>query len=94
MHANITEALQQHKPGERPGDLNSLAYTLWAPNGGFQDIVSGSNGAYHSRPGFDAVTGHGSPNYQRILELTLAQFGVSAPGRATPTPRPRAQLVA
>lgn len=94
MHANITEALQQHKPGERAGDLNSLAYTLWAPNGGFQDIVSGSNGAYHARPGFDAVTGHGSPNYQRILELTLAQFGVSAPGRVVPQSRPRAQLVA
>jgi kumamolisin len=84
MHASLTEELQEHKPGERVGDLNSLAYGLWAPRGGFQDIVSGSNGAYHAGPGFDAVTGHGSPNYELIRELTLDAQGVKAPRRQAP----------
>jgi kumamolisin len=83
MYANITEALQEHKPGERIGDLNALAYRLWAPNGGFQDIVAGSNGAYHSQPGFDAVTGHGSPNHEVDRELTLSQFGINTMRRNT-----------
>jgi hypothetical protein len=59
-----------------------LAYKLWAPHGGFRDIVSGSNGAYHSRRGFDAVTGHGSPNFEIIRELTLSQLGVKLTPRA------------
>jgi kumamolisin len=84
MHADLTQELQNHKPGERIGDLNSLAYALWAPGGGLQDIVSGSNGAYHAGPGFDAVTGLGSPNFGLIRQLTLGANGVRAPQRGTP----------
>jgi kumamolisin len=34
---------------------------------GFNDIVSGSNGAYSARPGWDACTGLGSPNGPDLL---------------------------
>jgi kumamolisin len=34
---------------------------------GFQDIISGSNGAYSAGPGWDACTGLGSPNGSALL---------------------------
>jgi kumamolisin len=34
---------------------------------GFQDIISGSNGAYSAGPGWDACTGLGSPNGSTLL---------------------------
>jgi kumamolisin len=41
---------------------------------GFQDITSGSNGAYSAEPGWDACTGLGSPNGTALLaRLTTAE---------------------
>jgi kumamolisin len=41
---------------------------------GFQDITSGSNGAYSAGPGWDACTGLGSPNGSALLaRLTAAE---------------------
>lgn len=40
------------------GPLNPTLYGL---DGGFHDILAGGNGAYHATPGWDAVTGLGSP---------------------------------
>jgi kumamolisin len=46
---------------------------------GFQDITSGSNGAYSAGPGWDACTGLGSPDGTALLtELTSATAEASA----------------
>jgi kumamolisin len=39
----------------------------------FHDVTSGSNGAWHAGPGWDPVTGWGSPDaYQLVSALTPA----------------------
>jgi kumamolisin len=39
----------------------------------FHDVTSGSNGAWHAGPGWDPVTGWGSPDaYQLVSALTTA----------------------
>jgi len=48
------------------GFLNPAIYKL---NGtpAFRDVTSGSNGAFHCGPGYDQVTGLGSPNIAELL---------------------------
>jgi kumamolisin len=48
------------------GFLNPLLYPL---NGtlAFRDITSGSNGAYDASPGYDMVTGLGTPNLAELI---------------------------
>jgi kumamolisin len=41
-------------------------------SGGFHDIVSGDNGAYSARAGWDACTGLGSPNGSALLQSLSA----------------------
>ena len=50
--------------GKPVGYLNPLLYSQ-AP-GAFHDIVSGNNGAYNAGVGWDACTGLGSPNGQKV----------------------------
>ena len=51
--------------GKPVGLLNPL---LYGPAGSaLRDITSGNNGAYHSGPGWDPVTGLGSPNGKKLL---------------------------
>jgi kumamolisin len=39
----------------------------------FHDVTSGSNGTWHAGPGWDPVTGRGSPDaYQLVSALTAA----------------------
>jgi kumamolisin len=39
----------------------------------FHDVTSGSNGTWHAGPGWDPVTGWGSPDaYQLVSALTAA----------------------
>ncbi len=59
--------------GHAVGNIHPL---LYARPSAFHDIVSGSNGAYSARPGWDACTGLGSP------DGTLVQ------GALGPTPPP------
>jgi kumamolisin len=52
--------------------MQPLLYAGVAPGiaqPGFNDIVSGSNGAYQAGPGWDACTGLGSPNGAALLKL-------------------------
>jgi kumamolisin len=53
------------------GFLNTALYAL-GPNSGsnhaFNDITEGNNGAYEAGPGWDACSGWGSPNGQRLLD--------------------------
>ena len=54
--ARINQAL-----GNPVGFLNPLLYQTVSEGGGFRDITSGNNGAYHARKGWDACTGLGTP---------------------------------
>jgi kumamolisin len=69
-------ATQYHRQrtGKTLGYANPLLYGLAnsAKRGAvFHDITRGSNGTYHAGPGWDAVTGWGSPNvYNLVRALT------------------------
>jgi kumamolisin len=52
--------------GANCGFLNPLLYAKCA-NGVLRDITVGNNGAYVAEPGWDACTGLGSPDGQRLL---------------------------
>jgi kumamolisin len=52
--------------GAKCGFLNPLLYTKRA-TGVLRDITAGNNGAYSAEPGWDACTGLGSPDGQRLL---------------------------
>jgi kumamolisin len=49
------------------GIANSPSYKT-----AFHDIVSGSNGRYRAGPGWDAVTGWGSPNVAALADAVIA----------------------
>jgi kumamolisin len=58
--------------GKRLGLLQPMLYAGAAPGAaatGFNDIVTGNNGAYKAGPGWDACTGLGSPNGASLLDL-------------------------
>ena len=58
--------------GKRFGLLQPILYAGAAPGAaapGFNDIVSGNNGAYKAGPGWDACTGLGTPNGAGLLTL-------------------------
>ncbi len=65
--------------GGRPiGDLNPLLYRVAARSGtpGFRDVSLGSNAVDQSTPGYDLVTGLGSPNVANLAQALLdAQTG-------------------
>jgi kumamolisin len=50
----------------RCGFLNEILYTKF-PTGVLRDITSGNNGMYSAGPGWDACTGLGSPDGQKLL---------------------------
>jgi kumamolisin len=47
--------------------LNPLLYPLLGTPA-FRDITAGSNGAFHGTPGYDQVTGIGSPNVKELIQ--------------------------
>jgi kumamolisin len=52
----------------RCGFINPILYAK-AAKGVLNDIASGNNGAYSAGPGWDACTGLGTPNGQRLLHI-------------------------
>ena len=60
-------ALMNQKLGHPVGFLNPLLYGSLAGRGLFNDIVSGNNGSYSAKPGWDACTGWGSPIGSKLL---------------------------
>jgi hypothetical protein len=72
--ANQGRSLQL--PGRGP--LNALDPTLpmlyGLPSSDFHDIVSGGNGQYSARSGYDLVTGLGTPRADRIVRDLVAPF--------------------
>jgi kumamolisin len=66
-------ALINESLGKPAGFINALLYQN--PNGDFNSITSGNNGAYSAGPGWNACTGLGSP----IGSQVAAALGVPAP---------------
>ncbi len=58
--------------GTRVGYLNPLLYESIAPTG-FNPVLKGTNGGYRARLGWDACTGHGTPDGKRLLAALLAR---------------------
>lgn len=58
-------ALVNQQKGSPVGFVNP---TLYANPSDFRDITQGNNGAYSAGPGWDACTGLGSPNGQKISQ--------------------------
>ena len=54
-------ALINESIGKPVGFVNPLLYQIVSSAGDFNDITSGTNGAYSAGPGWDACTGLGSP---------------------------------
>jgi kumamolisin len=61
-------ALMNQKLGHPVGFLNPLLYGSLVETGCFRDISSGNNGAYSSKPGWDACTGWGTPIGAKLLQ--------------------------
>jgi kumamolisin len=55
--------------GKPVGYLNPLIYGEVQSSGALREVVSGNNGAYSAKPGWDACTGWGSPNGAKILSV-------------------------
>jgi kumamolisin len=67
LWAGLT-ALINEELGYRAGFLNPLLYGTVVQHKALNDILSGTNGAYSTKQGWDACTGLGSPNGQAILD--------------------------
>lgn len=65
-------ALTNQQMGRPAGFLNPTLYSEPVSTEAFRDIVSGDNGHYRAGPGWDACTGLGSPQGDRILSALSA----------------------
>jgi kumamolisin len=73
--AAITADINQARAaaGQGPiGLLNPVLYSL-AGTSAFNDVTSGSNGAYTAGPGYDLCTGLGSPNVGNLIAAIVTQ---------------------
>jgi kumamolisin len=71
LWAALIARMNQHL-GTRVGYLNPLLYESIAP-AGFNAVTKGSNGGYRARLGWDACTGHGTPDGTRLLAALAAR---------------------
>jgi kumamolisin len=63
-------ALINQRLGHPVGYLNPLLYSGQIVNtGALHDIISGNNGAYQARRGWDPCTGWGTPNGTKLMEI-------------------------
>ena len=74
--AGITAVINQYlaERGSQPvGDLNPLLYRLaeGARLPAFHDVVLGGNAVYNATPGYDLVTGLGTPNVDNLAQDLL-----------------------
>src|ERR1700734_1157245 len=72
-------ALLNQKLGKPVGFLQPVIYALPLTADAFNDITSGSNGAFSAGPGWDAASGWGSPSGENLLQaLTEADSTTSS----------------
>ncbi|MFN2568768.1 MAG: protease pro-enzyme activation domain-containing protein [Candidatus Dormibacteria bacterium] len=81
MTALMNAHLSSRRPGARMGDFHAALYSRFARTGAMHDIADGSTngGHYFARPGYDAVTGWGSPDYSAMLKICLEDVEGAAP---------------
>lgn len=73
--AGFAALVNQARAGAGQGPIGLLNPHLY-PLGGtsvFNDVTSGSNGAYSAGPGYDLCTGLGSPNVARLISALSGQ---------------------
>jgi kumamolisin len=56
-----------------------LLYKLPAPSGAFHDVTAGTNGDYETTSGWDACTGLGTPNGQKLADALKGALGNNGP---------------
>jgi kumamolisin len=71
--------------GKRIGFLNPLIYPIG--EAGFYDVISGNNGTYVAKAGYDCCTGLGTPNGAALL-AKLTSTVPQPPPSPPPTPPP------
>ncbi len=75
-------ALLNQKLGKPVGFFQPALYALPTADDAFHDITSGDNGAYSTGPGWDPVTGLGSPDGAKLLSaLSSPTVATNRPGR-------------
>lgn len=77
IFAGIVTLLNEARIAAGKGPIGFLNPTLYANPGAFNDITIGSNpgcgsGGFNATPGWDPVTGLGTPDYQKLKEVFLA----------------------
>jgi kumamolisin len=72
-------ALINQRLGHPLGYLNPLLYSSRiAGSGALRDVISGNNGAYQARQGWDPCTGLGTPNGAKLMEILMEQGRLAA----------------
>ncbi len=72
----LMDALLTSRGGQPVGDVNPLLYRIAAraANPAFRDIAEGANAVWPAGPGYDLVTGLGTPNADNLIkDLFLAR---------------------
>ena len=77
--------------GSLDGPTQTLPAIYYAPPADFNDITKGSNGGFSAGPGYDEVTGRGTPNAP-LLVPDLVAFGAAS--QIAVTAQPPAQVIA
>lgn len=77
IFAGIVTLLNEARIAAGKGPIGFLNPTLYANPSAFNDITIGSNpgcgsGGFNATPGWDPVTGLGTPDYQKLKEVFLA----------------------
>ena len=71
MAGVLTQRLQAVHPGKRLGDFNALLYGDYQKSGALRQINDGStNGHYKTAAGYNAVVGLGTPNFDKMVQIT------------------------
>lgn len=74
--AGLAAVMNQYlieRGGQRLGDLNPLLYRIaaGAPRPAFHDVTLGGNAVYAAGPGYDLVTGLGTPDVDNLVQNIL-----------------------
>ena len=80
--AGMLAAALSSQPGH-PG-LGNILPSLYASAHGLTDVVSGHNGLFTAHPGYDQVTGLGTPDWA-VLGADLLASSAGAPATGTPS---------
>jgi hypothetical protein len=70
----------------KPALTDAVSAIYGLPASDFHDVTTGGNGAVNARPGYDAITGRGSPYADRVVSGLIGS-GLTRPAPA-PTPAP------